>query len=95
MSIRNMVKGALIFSAFLLGGVFIAKTAQAGLWEQLSTMDQPVKQPTAEYAVEAAGWNLRVYEWVPQDNTNVRCVFAAGSKKGGVSCYPVNQGEVK
>jgi len=89
MNIKNIIKSTLVFLTLLFGGILITKSAQAGLWENLSTSDWQVKQPTSTYKVEAAGWNLRVYEWTPQDNKNVRCVFAAGSKKGGVSCYPV------
>jgi len=27
---------------------------------------------------------------IPADNPNVRCMFAAGSQKGGVACYSIN-----
>jgi len=50
---------------------------------------QTVK-PSSEYLIETAGWNIRVYEWIPADNPNARCMFAAGSQKGGVACYSIN-----
>jgi hypothetical protein len=34
----------------------------------------------SEYLIETAGWNIRVYEWIPADNPNTRCMFAAGSR---------------
>lgn len=75
---------------FLILALAIAPiAANAGLWEKLSTMDQPIVKPTAQYLVEAAGWNVRVVEWVPAYNPNVRCMFVGGSKKGGATCYPI------
>lgn len=65
-------------------------TAQAGLWEKITTIGEETQKPSATYLVETAGWNIRVYEWIPKDNPNVRCMFAAGSQKGGVACYSIN-----
>lgn len=64
-------------------------TATAGVWTKLSTIGDEVIKPTNTYNVESAGWNVRVVEWTPKENPNVRCVFAGGSSKGGVSCYTV------
>lgn len=66
-------------------------SAQAGMWEKLSTMGQATKKNTAAYTVEAAGWNIRVVEWIPQHNPNIRCMFGGGSAKGGIACYPVSK----
>ena len=65
-------------------------SAQAGLWEKVTTMGAQTVKPSSEYLIETAGWNIRVYEWIPADNPNIRCMFAAGSKKGGVACYSIN-----
>ncbi|MCH9645263.1 MAG: hypothetical protein K0U08_01250 [Proteobacteria bacterium] len=65
-------------------------SVQAGLWEKMTTMGAPTIKPSSEYLVETAGWNIRVYEWIPADNPNTRCMFAAGSQKGGVACYSIN-----
>lgn len=44
------------------------------------------------YKLEAFGNDLRVYEWTPRENPNVRCVFVAGSENStGVACYPVEK----
>ena len=69
--------------------LLISSSVQAGLWEKITTMGAESKKPSAEYLIETAGWNIRVYEWIPQDNPNVRCMFAAGSQKGGVACYSI------
>ncbi|QKQ24724.1 hypothetical protein HUE58_06480 [Candidatus Ruthia endofausta] len=62
----------------------------AGLWEKITTMGVKTVTPTSEYLIETPGWNIRVYEWTPADNPNTRCLFAAGSQKGGVACYSIN-----
>jgi hypothetical protein len=80
--VKNLIAGILIGLSVMAG------TAYAGLWEKVTTMGLPTKQPTTTYSVEAAGWNLRVYEWTPEHNPGVSCMFAAGSEKGGVACYP-------
>jgi len=68
----------------------LSLSTQAGLWEKMTTMGAKTVKPSSEYLIETAGWNIRVYEWIPADNPNVRCMFAAGSKKGGVACYSIN-----
>jgi hypothetical protein len=65
-------------------------SVQAGLWEKVTTMGAQTVKPSSEYLIETAGWNIRVYEWIPADNPNTRCMFAAGSAKGGVACYSIN-----
>ena len=74
--------------AILLATTILAmNTANAGMWEKISTLNEKTIKPTAVYNVETAGWNIRVVEWTPAGNPNVRCVFGGGSKKGGISCY--------
>ncbi len=68
----------------------LSLAASAGLWEKVTMMGAETLKPSAEYLIETAGWNIRVYEWIPADNPNTRCMFAAGSQKGGVACYSVN-----
>ncbi|CAC9590753.1 hypothetical protein [uncultured Gammaproteobacteria bacterium] len=74
----------------LVAVFLLSFSAQAGLWEKMTTMGAETVKPSAEYLIETAGWNIRVYEWIPADNPNVRCMFAAGSQKGGVACYSIN-----
>jgi len=76
-------------SAFLITLVLSLPT-QAGLWEKMTTIGAKTVKPSSEYLIETAGWNIRVYEWIPADNPNTRCMFAAGSQKGGVACYSIN-----
>lgn len=70
--------------------LLVAMSTQAGLWEKMTTMGTQTIKPSSEYLIETAGWNIRVYEWIPADNPNTRCMFAAGSQKGGVACYSIN-----
>ncbi len=74
----------------LLAIAVLSLSAQAGLWEKVTTMGAKTVKPSSEYLIETAGWNIRVYEWIPADNPNARCMFAAGSQKGGVACYSIN-----
>ncbi len=75
----------ILITVFLL-----SLSVQAGLWEKMTTMGATTVKPSSEYLIETAGWNIRVYEWIPADNPNARCMFAAGSQKGGVACYSIN-----
>ncbi len=74
----------------LITTFLLSVSAQAGLWEKMTTMGATTVKPSSEYLIETAGWNIRVYEWIPADNPNARCMFAAGSQKGGVACYSIN-----
>jgi len=79
------IKLITLITVFLL-----SLSTQAGLWEKMTTMCATTVKPSSEYLIETAGWNIRVYEWIPADNPNARCMFAAGSQKGGVACYSIN-----
>ena len=74
----------------LITAFILSISAQAGLWEKMTTMGAQTVKPSSEYLIETAGWNIRVYEWIPADHPNARCMFAAGSQKGGVACYSIN-----
>ncbi len=74
----------------LIAVFLLSLSVQAGLWEKMTTMGATTVKPSSEYLIETAGWNIRVYEWIPADNPNTRCMFAAGSQKGGVACYSIN-----
>lgn len=37
--------------------------------------------------LEAMGTDLRVYEFTPQSAPNKQCIFVAGDKKGGLTCF--------
>jgi hypothetical protein len=53
--------------------------------------DAPNKATTM-YRIETMGNDVRLYEWTPQDNKNIRCIFAAGSENStGVACYEVEE----
>jgi hypothetical protein len=37
--------------------------------------------------LEAVGNDLRVYEFTPQTDKTMQCVFVSGEKKGGLQCW--------
>jgi hypothetical protein len=75
---------------FVLGTVTIATVAQAGLWDQLATMDWPVKESSA-FKVEAYGFDFRVYEWQTENDPNTFCTVAIGNADHapymGLDCF--------
>ena len=73
---------------FMVNGKDSNKSSQ---WEKFSTLFKTTKQNTSSYNVEAAGWNVRVIEWIPEDNKKYRCMFVAGTEKAGVGCYLANK----
>ena len=72
----------------IVGITLTVGIAYAGAWEKWTSVGNKTLKSTNTYNVEAAGWDLRVVTWTPPDNPNISCVFAGGSKKGGVACYP-------
>lgn len=70
----------------------ITSTAYAGLFDSVATSGWDDKETTAKYKLKTYGFDVRVYEWVPKDNSNVRCVFVAGNTNStGVACYKVKK----
>lgn len=77
---------------FIIAILFaVATAANAGMWENISSLADEDVELKAKYNVPAKGWNLRVYEWTPAANPDYRCLFAAGEQKGGPACYPVKK----
>lgn len=69
----------------------ISTSANALEWSRLATMGNKTIKPVAQYDVDTAGFDLRVYEFTPSGNPNVRCVYANASKAAGMSCYEVTK----
>lgn len=44
-------------------------------------------EPDAAGRLEAAGDDLRIYEFTPQKAPYMQCVFVAGGRKGGTFCF--------
>ena len=83
------MKGFILGVIVTLGG--FAAVAQAGLLDSMMNSDLPEVETTANYEISTYGWDSRVYEWIPNDNANVRCVFVAANKSSGVGCYNIAQ----
>ena len=69
--------------------LFTSLSVNAGLFDTVMTGDWTTKKVDAKYKVETYGYDVRVYEWTPEANKNITCVFVAGSENSsGVACYP-------
>jgi len=91
-----MKKGTKL-SLLIATGVTIASSlmystpAQAGLLSAIRSAKWETKK-TTHYKLDVVNYDVRVYEWVPEDNKDVRCVFIAGKwNSSGVSCYNVKK----
>jgi hypothetical protein len=74
---------AIILAMFVVAAFFTA-TAKASFWKNMVTSGPTV--PSKEFKVDASGWDLRGYVFKLPGSTKT-CVFVAGSKKGGLSCF--------
>jgi len=63
------------------------KVANAGIIDSIMNSDLPTKEVTANYEISVYGYDARVYEWTPEGNENVTCVFVSSNKSSGVACY--------
>lgn len=68
---------------------FPSGNTKGSTWEQVTTIMYDTKPNSATYNVDAAGWDVRVIEWTPESNPNIRCMFVAGTAKAGSACYPI------
>ena len=70
--------------------LMVTQIAHAGLISSFRSSNWETK-PTTKYKIDVMNFDVRIYEWTPADNPNVRCVFAAGNQNSsGVSCYNIN-----
>lgn len=74
----------------------VALPANAGMFDSIATSGWDEKRAKSKYKLDVYGYDVRVYEWTPKDNKNVRCVLIAGNENSsGVACYPVEQSKEK
>jgi len=67
----------------------LATTAHAGLLSSARTMTWDTKH-SSHYLLSTMNFDVRVYEYTPSNNKNIRCVFFAGNRNSsGAACYPV------
>ena len=78
----------ILFSSIALYIVTGKDNNKSSQWEKFSTFFKTTKPNTSAYNVSAAGWNVRVIEWIPEDNKDYRCMFVAGTEKAAGGCYP-------
>lgn len=76
--------------------IAFAPPAMAGFLTNMVAGEGEKTEKSRRYALEAFGNDVRVYEWTPLENKNVRCVFVAGSQNStGVACYEVEDARKK
>lgn len=76
----------IIFTLLLI----VSFGADAGLLDNMMHGGKTIN--STKYKVGAPGYDLRVVEWIPLENKNVRCVYAGGQGgKAGVACYNIKQ----
>jgi len=72
-----------------LSVLLIPSIAHAGLLSSFRSSDWETKH-TEKYKLETMNFDVRVYEWTPKHNPNVRCVFIAGHENSsGTACYNI------
>ena len=77
------------------GLFFVPNNSHAGFLSGVSTSGWDTTE-SDHYKLEVNGFDLRVYEWTPNDNPNVRCVFVSGNTNStGVACYEVSDQKKK
>lgn len=77
---------ALILAMFGFAWMIVpGQPANAGLWEKFSSLGDETVQAKS-FSIEAKGWDLRGYIFSPPGMNNI-CLFVAGSKKGGLTCW--------
>jgi len=70
----------------------ISLPSHAGLFDSVVTSGWGERPIAAKYKIDTHGFNVRVYEWTPKYNKDVRCVFVAGSENSsGNACYNVEE----
>ncbi len=72
-----------------VGSMFVPSTpVQAGLWDMVTTSDWETKELDAFYLLSVEGYDARAYEFTPEANPQMTCVFVTSNKSSGVACFP-------
>lgn len=74
------------FSIILVAGIVSGCSFYSS--EPGSYITTPAKKVDSATRLEVAGADLRIYEFTPETNKNVTCIFVAGSQKSGLFCVP-------
>ena len=76
----------LAFTIFLATIPTISMAQGGGSW--LFGQNLEDRENDSAYQMEAAGWDVRVYEFTPVANENVTCIFISGSNGPfGFQCF--------
>ena len=80
----KVITGAIIGTAMFTGGMYLKKQ----YFDDGSMLTTPSHSATAVWRLNAAGSDMRVYEFPLQSAPNLLCVFVAGTNKGSTFCFP-------
>ena len=89
MKLMNKDRAISMLAGAFTAVVILAGTAHAGLFDSMVTSGWSDKEVESKYTMEVHGFDVRVYEWIPEENPNVRMVFLAGEKSSGVGSYTI------
>ena len=82
------IKIAVFILGFLIGCLIFVAGAEAAdqdSWEWSS-------KKTYKYMLESQEFDVRVIEWTPKDNPNIRCMVIVGPQRNSAPvCYPVSR----
>lgn len=59
----------------------MAVSLHAGMWSTVQGMGMKEQKPKAKYTIDTAGFNPRVYEFVPVNDPSKLCVVIFGSSE--------------
>ena len=80
---------AVVVLLFSLGSMFLpVQPVNAGIFDSAMTSGWPDKKLDSKYNLEMYGFDGRGYEFTPNANPNITCVFVASNKASGLACFP-------
>jgi len=90
MKTMKTMKTILLFTAITTATVMTGSNqAEAGMFSALRSSGWDTKT-TEHYKLNVMNFDVRVYEFTPKHNKDVRCVFVAGNENSsGVACYNI------
>lgn len=85
MGIFGAIAGVAMFGGLYAAAGAFVQPAHAGAWEKISGFFADTV-PSKMFAIEAQGFNLRGYAF-SLEKEGKTCLFVAGEKKGGLTCW--------
>lgn len=90
---RKLIIGVGFVLLIGLVTLIVSFESKAGLWDSLMTGDWEEKAVDSYYNLSVYGFDARAYEWTPNSNPNMTCVFIASNENSGVGCFKKVDGQ--